>query len=291
MGITKGIILAAGYGTRFLPVTKSVPKELLPIGNRPALDLIIDEFVASGVRDVLIIISPHKRMIVDYYRPLRWLERFLKDSDRPDLLQCITPPPIRIRFIIQRAMRGTGHALLQARRFVGADSVVVAYPDDLHLGTIPLTKQLIVLYEATNSDSLNDVAAPNGSDAAFRPAPASLLAAVEISTGHERYGMLATDPRQRLVRGIVEKPATGQAPSNYASIGRFLLRPNFFTYLAEGWRRFDRRSQREYYHIYALERLIADQKLQYHIIAGKHIDIGSPDGYLAALNAYAAIRS
>lgn len=263
MRVTKGIIVAAGYGVRFLPVTKVVPKELLPIDNRPALDLVIDEFAASGITDLLIIISPYKRLIAQYYRPLPRLERFLRHANRLDSLRRLAPPPVRITFTIQRQMRGTGHALLQARRFAGSDPVVVAYPDDLHLGPPPLTKQLID---------------------AFQRRAASVLAVTEITTGHERYGILDVDAEQQRVLDIVEKPPIGQAPSNYASIGRFLFHPRFFDYLAEGWKRFDRRKQIEYYHIYALQKLIARQELHYHPIEGERLDIGNPAGYLAALN-------
>lgn len=255
--------MAAGYGTRFLPITKSVPKELLPIGNRPAIDFVVDEFVAAGITDVLIVISPHKRLIAQYYRPLPHLERFLRR--RPEstaLLQRIAPPQARIRFALQRRMLGTGHALLQARRFVGADPVIVAYPDDLHIGTPTLSQQLMGVW---------------------RERGASVLAAVEIASGHERYGMLDVDAKRRLVRGIIEKPAAHEAPSNYASIGRFLLQPRFFDYIAEGWRKFDARTHPEYYHVHALSRLIEQERLTYHLVQGTHVDIGNPAGYLRAI--------
>lgn len=291
MGVTKGIILAAGYGTRFLPATKLVPKELFPIGNRPALDLIIEEFIASGIKEVCIVISPRKRIIAQQYRPLRALERHLQRSNRPALLQRIALPSIRIRFLFQRTMRGTGHALLQTRQFVGNEPVIVAYPDDIHFGATPLTKQLIACYDSLIATEA-DAHATNriSGDTAPPDTQISIMSATRITSGHEKYGILALDSQKQMVRGIVEKPNANQAPSDYASIGRFLFQPNFFDYLASGWRAFDKRNQREYYHIHALKQLIAINALRCYIINGQHFDVGNPDGYVAALNAYAAKR-
>ena len=262
MDEVKGIILAAGYGTRFLPVTKVIPKELLPIIDRPALDFIIDEFIASGITNILIIISPHKKLIMDYYRVSPWLERFLTKKKRTDLLEKISVPAAHIQFAFQEHMHGTGHALLQAQEFVGTSTAIVAYPDDLHIGDTPLSAQLIKVFRTHNK---------------------SILAALEITNNAERYGMLKVDSDTNMVHDIIEKPASHQIPSNYASIGRFLLKAEFFEHLAQGWQKFDVDSGQEYYHVHALKKLMAQQEVVYHVMRGTRLDIGEPHEYAKAI--------
>ena len=264
----RGVILAAGYGTRFFPITKQIPKELLPLINRPALDFIVDEFIAAGITDICVVISPHKRLIKRYYRPLRWLETALRTSGRLELLSRISPPNINMHFTYQYRMRGSGHALLTARRFVGNKPCIVAYPDDLHLGSPPLARQLIDAWEQQRR---------------------SILATIYDPPNPQRYGMVRCDIKTNTVQDIIEKPPAHAIPSKYASIGRFLLTPAFFDHLAAGWRR-ARQNHREYYHIYALRKLIDTEGVGFIPTHGTHLDIGEPRGYMEAIMTYQTLN-
>src|SRR5271157_3717408 len=121
----KGVIVAAGYGTRFLPVTKTVPKEMLPLVTRPSIDFIIEELVASGVTEILFITSRRKKTLEDYLDRERELEAAFEAAGDDEKLKAIAPPPVTCYFVRQPEMRGTGHALLLARSFVGSEPFVV----------------------------------------------------------------------------------------------------------------------------------------------------------------------
>ena len=255
----KGIIVAAGYGTRFLPVTKTVPKELLPVGTRPAIAWIVDEFVASGIRDIVIISSRRKKALEDYFDREIELEGVFEREGKTDKLAAIAPPEANISFVRQREMRGTGHALLRVRPLVGGEPCVVAYPDDLHSGPRPLARQLIEVYEKTGKSVM-----------------ATILEPGDVS----RYGVVDPAADGVTVRGFVEKPATGREPSHEVSIGRYLYTPEFFDLLEEGWAR---HTKGEYFHTYALDRLIAAGKVAYKRTEGERLDTGEPSGYLDAI--------
>ena len=304
----KGVILAAGYGTRFLPATKSVPKELLPLVDRPALDFILQEFVDSGITELLLISSRRKRALEDYLDHEVELEGALERAGKPDMLQKIAPPPLKVTVVRQAAMRGTGHALLLAREFAGSDPVIVAYPDDIHIGDPPLSAQLIETHTATG---------------------ATVLATIYDPPHLERYGIVALDDDEEHVTDIVEKPAPGTEPSREASIGRYLYTPDFFQELAREWEAFEAAgnpgtgpqpgpggagSSRagvgtgnrpaggpgggagaggpttggEFYHTGALKRLMSQGRVVRRRITGERIDVGAPAGYVRAFLRYAA---
>jgi UTP--glucose-1-phosphate uridylyltransferase len=260
----KGIILTAGYGTRFLPITKSVPKEMLPLGTRPALDYVVQEFIDSGITDILIINSRRKKIIEDYYDREPELEAVFKQENKQANLTKIAPPEgVRFYFIRQRVMGGTGDAVLLAREFAGNDPCVLAFPDDLHFGQTPLARQLFQVYEETGNAVLALEARPEGED---------------IS----RYGVAAvaagSQPLQ--VTGLVEKPATGTEPSRNISIGRYLLTPDTFVALEE-----ERKlhTSGEFYLTAAFNRQAAQGKLSGCVYEGERLDTGEPLGYLQAL--------
>lgn len=255
----KGIIVAAGYGTRFLPVTKTVPKEMLPVGVTPSIAYIVDEFVASGIKDIIIISSRRKKVLEDYFDREIELEELFAREGKSDRLTQIKPPEARVTFVRQREMRGTGHALLQVKNLVGGEPCVVAYPDDLHFGTVPLAKQLIDVYEATGKCVL-----------------ATILEQGDVS----RYGVVDPDPDGLGVKGFVEKPAKGREPSHEVSIGRYLYTPEFFDKIEEGW---SRHRGGEYFHSYALDRMIEAGKVAFKRISGERLDTGDPAGYLEAI--------
>ena len=249
--------MAAGYGTRFWPVTKAVPKELLPLGNRPAMDFIVEEFVESGVDDIMVVLSKRKRLIRTYYRPAsRWEQRLQQTHTQPSIEALLKSRGVRLRFVYQRTMGGTGHALLTSYRHLSAsEPVVVAYPDDVHWGAPPLSSQLIALGGATDK---------------------SVLATVYNPPNPERYGIIKCDPASNAVRDIVEKPPPDKLPSRYASIGRFFYQPQFFRYLRHGWTHHRRSGSGEYYHTYALKKLIAEDGVIHHPLQGEILDMGEP---------------
>ncbi len=258
-GRMKGIIVAAGYGTRFLPVTKTVPKELLPVGTKPSIAYIVEEFIASGISDIVIISSRRKKSLEDYFDREVELEEIFRREGRADKLAAIAPPEARIFFVRQTEMRGTGHALLQARAFVGGDPCVVAYPDDLHIGARPLALQLIEAHERTGK---------------------SVMATIHEAGDVSRYGVVDPGPDGVSVAGFVEKPARGKEPSHEVSIGRYLYTSEFFDLLEEGWKA---HTGGEYFHTYALDRLIAKGKVAFARVEGERLDTGDPAGYLEAI--------
>lgn len=255
----KGIIVAAGYGTRFLPVTKTVPKELLPVGVKPSIAYIVEEFIASGIEDIIIISSRRKKALEDYFDREIELEGLFAREGKADKLALISPPPARISFVRQTEMMGTGHALLQVKNLIGGEPCVVAYPDDLVLGEVPLARQLIDVYRKTGKCVLATI---------FEPGDVS------------RYGIVDPEKDGVGVKGFVEKPARGSEPSHEVSIGRYLYTPEFFDKLEEGWAK---HGKGEYYHTYALDRMIEAGKMAFARVAGTRLDTGDPAGYLEAI--------
>ncbi len=259
----KGVIIAAGYGTRFLPVTKTIPKEMLPLINKPSIAFIMEEFEAAGIKDVIIVSSRRKKVLEDYFDREVELEGVFLSEGKQDKAQAVGACAARVAFIRQTRMMGTGHALLQVKNFLGGEACVVAYPDDLHFGTPPLAQQLISVYEKTGC---------------------SVLAALTDPGDVSRYGVIDPAADGVHVKGFVEKPAPGKEPSHEVSIGRYLYTPEFFDYLEEGWKK---HTGGEYYHLYALERLISEGKMAFARIEGTRLDTGEPGGYLEAILSYA----
>ena len=202
----KGIILAAGYGTRFLPITKTIPKEMLPILNKPAIDYIIEEFINSGIKEILIITSRRKGVLDNYFdREIELESTFIKEC-RQDLLDIIKLKDINISFIKQNEMMGTGHALLHAKPWIGVENTIVAYPDDLHIGNPPLTSQLIELHKKTGKN---------------------ILSVIENPKNINRYGVIELDKDNIHIKDIVENQKLEKNQAGKASIGRFLYTMTF----------------------------------------------------------------
>lgn len=268
----KGIIVAAGYGTRFLPVTKTIAKEMLPLVTIPSIQFIVDEFISAGITDIVIITSRRKKALEDYFDREIEMEGIFKREGKTDALSRIAPPKASIAFVRQQEMMGTGHALLQVKCWIGSDPCVVAYPDDLHFGSVPLATQLIETYEKTGS---------------------SVMASIHVDGDVSRYGVLDVAEDGMHVRSIVEKPAPGTEPGHDVSIGRFLFTSDFFNLLEEGWKshlaQADNEGKRpgEYFHIYALNRLMEAGQVVHGHVDGQRLDTGEPAGYLEAILRYA----
>ncbi len=259
----KGIILAAGYGTRFLPITKVIPKEMLPLGTRPALDYVVEEYIQSGITDILVITSRRKKVLEDYYDREAELESVFAAQGKEAQLRAISPPEgVRFYFVRQQRMGGTGDAVMLAREFAGDDPCVLSFPDDLHFGATPLARQLLDVFAETGN---------------------AVLALEERPTGEDisRYGVAGIDPDTRPLRvtGLIEKPPSGEEPSRCISIGRYLLTPETFTALEEEYRM---HRQGEFYLTAAFNRLAAAGRLSGCIYEGYRLDTGEPLGYYEA---------
>ena len=259
----KGVIVTAGYGTRFLPVTKTIPKEMLPLVTRPSIEFIVDELVASGITEILFITSRRKKSLEDYFDRERELEAVFIAAGDEKKLQAIAPPKAQCYFVRQQEMRGTGHALLLARPFVGNEPFVVAYPDDLHFGSPPLARQLIETWEKTGCTVLSTLHEPP-----------------DIN----RYGVIAIAADNLHVTDIVEKPARGMEPSREASIGRFLYAPDFLDALEAEWKR---HGSGEFFHTPAVLALARRGRVVFRRVQGERLDTGEPSGYLEAIIRYA----
>jgi UTP--glucose-1-phosphate uridylyltransferase len=213
----KAVIPAAGLGTRFLPATKAVPKEMLPLVDVPTIQYIVEEVVASGITEVVLVTGRGKSAIEDHFDVSPELERFLEEKDKPDLLQLVREVAKMVRVVSVRQKRplGLGHAVLTARDVVGNEPFAVLLGDDVIDAAVPCTRQLL------------DVHASHGPVVA-------LLAVPPEKT--QLYGVVSGERvRERLyhVETLVEKPAPGTAPTNLAVIGRYVLPPEIFDILAE----------------------------------------------------------
>jgi UTP--glucose-1-phosphate uridylyltransferase len=261
----KGVIVTAGYGARFLPVTKTIPKEMLPLVNRPSIDLTVEEFLASGITEILFVTSRRKKALEDFFDREIELEGYFRARGDTARLSKVLPRTAKFFFVRQQEMRGTGHALLGARPFVGKEPFVVAYPDDIHIGDTPLAAQLIRTYESTGC---------------------SVLATVYDPPDLNRYGLLSIAADGLHVTGFVEKPAKGKEPSREASIGRYLYAPDFLDQLEHEWEN-GGQTMEEFWHTPALIELAKRNRVVFKRTEGERLDTGEPAGYIDAFIRYA----
>jgi UTP--glucose-1-phosphate uridylyltransferase len=214
--IRKAVIPAAGYGTRFLPATKSLPKEMLPVVDRPVIQYVVEEAVASGIQDILIIVSRGKRAIEEHFDRHPELEDVLADKGRTAELESIRriASLARIHFAWQKTLQGLGDAIACARDHVGHEPFAVLLGDTLVESTIPLTRQLMDIHSRYG-----------GSVVALEQVPPAKVS---------RYGVIrgkTTGDRIYAIEDLVEKPSPELAPSNLAIAGRYLLVPEVFDIL------------------------------------------------------------
>jgi UTP--glucose-1-phosphate uridylyltransferase len=213
--VRKAIIPAAGLGTRFLPATKAMPKEMLPIIDKPTIQYIVEEAVESGIEDILIVTGKGKRAIEDHFDHAYELESNLEERGKFQLLEEVRRSSrVDIHYIRQKEPKGLGHAILCARRFIGDEPFAVLLGDDIVRSEVPCLKQLIQQYEAV---------------------AASIIGVQPVSDADtQRYGIidpLGRDGQLYGVSDLVEKPPLGTAPSNLAIMGRYVLTPEIFPFL------------------------------------------------------------
>ncbi len=212
--VRKAIIPAAGYGTRTLPITKVLPKEMLPICGRPALDYIVEEAINSGIEQILIVVSRSKNMILDYYDRSVELETYLEEKDKKHLLKEISLPNVHIQYVRQSYARGLGEAILLGKHFVGNEPFAVLLPDEIILQNEkePL-RQLIDMFIEYQGNIVG----------VKKMAPSQL----------KNYGVIQPEllkNTQYKIKDIVEKPQESP-PSDLAVIGRYIFNPSIFSYL------------------------------------------------------------
>lgn len=256
----KGVILAAGYATRFLPASKTLPKEMFPLIDTPAIDLIVQEMIDSGIRDILLITSRRKKTLEDYFdREVELTEVFTKENALAKLDK-IQPPEANIFTVRQQSMQGTANALMLCEPFVQNDPFVVAYPDDIVVGDPPLTQQMIQAYEHTQKTVLAVKALPQDED---------------IS----RYGVVDSVGQGALteVRAMVEKPVKGSEPSRLVSYGRYLYTPDLFEALRKSA---NQHRQGEFTQTDAINQLCAQGRVCALEFEGVRYDVGEPLGYV-----------
>ena len=269
--IRKAIIPAAGLGTRFLPATKAQPKEMLPIVDTPAIQFIVEEAVASGIEELLIITGRNKRSIEDHFDRSLELEMQLKEHGKYDMLKMIEEiSDIQIHFIRQKEARGLGHAVLCARQFVGDEPFAVLLGDDIVDAKVPCLAQLIDVYEDYGGSVLGVQQVPKS----------------QVS----RYGIVEpreVKPNVWQAIGLVEKPEIERAPSRLAVLGRYVLTPALFDILehtAPG-------AGEEIQLTDAICELARREKVYAYRFEGRRYDIGDKEGFLEATVEFALRRS
>jgi len=264
MTVNKAVIPAAGLGTRFLPVTKSMPKEMLPIIDKPVIHYVVEEAVDSGIDDVLIITGRGKRAIEDYFDDapeLRMhLERYGKCQQLEDLQRISRFEGIH--FIRQREPKGLGDAVLCAERHCGNDPFAVLLGDDIMKDHIPCTKQLIDIFNRTGSSVI-----------AIQKVPEEHLNKYGIVKGKESGKNLL------LIEDIVEKPRQADAPSHFGSIGRYVFTPTLFSCL----KRISKGSGGEIQLTDAIRLLLKKEDVYAYLYDGRRFDTGDKLGYIETI--------
>ncbi|MFZ8764083.1 UTP--glucose-1-phosphate uridylyltransferase GalU [Enterococcus diestrammenae] len=261
--VRKAVIPAAGLGTRFLPATKAIAKEMLPIVDKPTIQFIVEEALKSGIEDILIVTGKGKRPIEDHFDSNVELEQNLSSKGKTELLALVEETTgINLHFIRQKHPLGLGHAVLCAKAFVGDEPFVVMLGDDIMQDKVPLTKQLINDYEKTNASTLAVMKVPHE----------------ETS----KYGIInpisQVSPGLYDVKNFVEKPNPDDAPSDLAIIGRYLLRPEIFEILENQ----KPGAGGEIQLTDAIDTLNNYQRVFAHEFTGKRYDVGDKLGMLEA---------
>jgi len=258
---------AAGFGTRFLPVTKTVPKELLPILDKPLIQFAVDEAYECGLSEMIFIINQHKLAIKKYFEPFPYLESLVSSSPKVDKLNCIKniTKNCNLDFINQTEMLGLGHAISQGKHVIGNNSFAVVLPDDLcYNEEQSVLSQMFEISEENKDKCIVAVEEVNIKDV-------------------EKYGVISYRSSSNNifeVDDMIEKPSYSEAPSNLAIIGRYILTPDIFEILEQTVP--DRNGEIQI--TSALRELAKIGKVIAYKFEGRRIDCGSVEGYIGANN-------
>lgn len=262
--IRKAIIPAAGLGTRFLPATKAMPKEMLPIVDKPTIQYIIEEAVAAGIEDIIIVTGKGKRAIEDHFDYAFDLEENLVKQGKYNLLELVREPSqVEIHYIRQKEPKGLGHAIWCARKFIGDEPFAVLLGDDIIFGDTPCIKQLMDEFDKYQS---------------------SIIGVKQVNDEEtHRYGIIDPGGNHLLAGGrtfqvdqLVEKPVQGTAPSNIAIMGRYVLTPEIFSLLETQ----ETGAGGEIQLTDALQKLAMQEPVFAYEFAGDRYDVGEKLGFI-----------
>jgi UTP--glucose-1-phosphate uridylyltransferase len=266
--VRKAVFPAAGWGTRFLPATKAQPKEMLPLVDKPIIQYAVEEAVAAGIEQVIIVTSSQKRAIEDHFDLSYELEHLLEEKGDIEMLRQVRhiSDLAQVAYVRQKEQLGLGHAVLMAKDLIGHEPFAVLLPDDVVIGERPCIGQLIHAYQQTHS---------------------SVVAVMEIPPEDtSRYGVIAAersdDPldhgRLHRVTRLVEKPKPSEAPSNLAIIGRYVLTPKIFDKLEQT----QRGAGGEIQLTDAIQAMMEEQGVYAYEFEGTRYDAGTTMGWLKA---------
>ena len=269
MRVRKAVFPAAGWGTRFLPATKAQPKEMLPLVDKPVIQYAVEEAVAAGIEQVIIVTSSQKRAIEDHFDSSYELERLLEDRGDIEMLRKVRhiSDLAQVSYVRQKEQLGLGHAVLMARELVGHEPFAVILSDDVVASERPCIGQLIHAYGETHTSVVAVMEVPPEDTPRYGiidPAPPN--------------GDVPADPRLHRVKGLVEKPEVERAPSNLAIIGRYVLTPKIFEKLEQT----PRGAGGEIQLTDALEALMEEQDIYGYAFEGVRYDAGTTMGWLQA---------
>jgi UTP--glucose-1-phosphate uridylyltransferase len=271
MRVKKAIIPAAGLGTRFLPATKAQPKEMLPIVDKPTIQYIIEEAVASGIEEILIITGRNKRAIEDHFDKSVELENELEAHNKQELLTMVRDISnmVNIHYIRQKEPKGLGHAIGCAKTFVGNEPFAVMLGDDVVDSKVPCLKQLINCYDEYKT---------------------SILGVQEVAKEDvSKYGIVKgtfIEERVYKVKDLVEKPKMEEAPSNIAILGRYIITPRIFDIIENT----KPGKGGEIQLTDALKVLMSNEAMYAYNFEGRRYDVGDKLGFLEATVEYALKR-
>lgn len=272
--IKKAVIPIAGLGTRFLPLSRAIPKELLPLVDKPAIQYIIEEIKSSGVNDIVFVTRPKSKEALNYLQKSPKLEKILKERKKENFLEEIKKlnelvEKISFFSVVQKEPLGDGHAILQAKKIVEKEPFAVLFPDDIIDSKIPCLNQMEQVFKTCQKPII-----------ALKKMPEKEL---------HRYGVCAVEKiasRIYKIKKIIEKPESGQAPSDLAIIGRYIHTPEVFQYLKKA----KPSKKGEIYMAEVLEKMLSDGKIIYgYEFEGEWLDCGDKLGWLKS-NFYLSLR-
>jgi UTP--glucose-1-phosphate uridylyltransferase len=268
MRVRKAVFPAAGWGTRFLPATKAQPKEMLPLVDKPIIQYAVEEAVAAGIEQIIIITSTHKGAMEDHFDLNYELEHTLEEKGEIEKLRQVRAITdlAQLAYVRQKEQLGLGHAVLMAKDLIGHEPFAVVLPDDVVVGDRPAIGQLIDAYHEAHG---------------------SVVAVMEVEPAEtSRYGVIGYEPssdrrdsdRIHRVNRLVEKPSPDDAPSNLAIVGRYVLTPKIFDKLEQT----PRGAGGEIQLTDAIEALMEDQHVYAYEFDGTRYDVGTTIGWLKA---------
>ena len=262
----KAFIFAAGYGTRNLPMTKTMPKEMFPVFDKTAIDFILDECEEVGITDLVILTSRRKKALEDYFDRDPELETLLSNANKTEELALIQrATKFNVTFIRQQEMKGTGHALLTAKALLKDEAFAAFFPDDIVLNDVGGIKQLLEVYNKTKC---------------------SVLGAREELENPSAYGVIEYKEKNNLsyITRILEKPKAGETDSNLVSVGRFIYTPEFLEELEKDYKN---HKTGEFYPMGAMMSFAKQDKILVKKLEGNILDIGNHSAYLNTFLEYA----